>query len=99
MAVMALADLRDAGHLSVLGWSPNSTMEVGAHRLYGRGRSVVVGLFRREERAIRRWYRKKRWWIVGALVAIGAYNNFAPDSAVLQDQIDRLFELIPGSEG
>jgi hypothetical protein len=58
-----------------------------------------VGLFRREQRAIRRWYRKKRWWIILVAVALGAYNNFAPDDALLRDQVARLLDLIPGSGG
>ena len=58
-----------------------------------------MGLFRREQRAIRRWYRKKRWWIVIVVLALGIYDRFVPNDAFLRDEIDRLIGIIPDSAG
>ena len=44
-----------------------------------------------------RWYKKKRWQLLLLVVALAAYRNYAPDGAVLQDQINSLFDLLPGS--
>lgn len=47
-------------------------------------------------RASRRWFKKKRWWLVLFLIGLNAYRNYAPDNAALQDQINSLIDLIPG---
>jgi len=53
-------------------------------KLFGRNRSS------------RRWFKKKRWWLVLFIVGLNAYRNYAPDNAALQDQINSLIDLIPG---
>jgi hypothetical protein len=44
----------------------------------------------------RRWFKKKRWWILLFVVGLNVYQNYAPDNAALQDQINSLIDLIPG---
>jgi len=52
-------------------------------------------LFRRAEREVRRWYRKKRWWILLGALSFGAYNNFAPEDAALREQLNSLLDRLP----
>jgi len=52
-------------------------------------------MFRRGDRKIRRWYRKKRWWIVVIALGLGWYNSNVSGDSSLQDQINSLTELIP----
>lgn len=52
-------------------------------------------LFRRN-RTPRRWFKKKRWWIIFFIVGLNVYRNYAPDNAALQDQLNSLIDLIPG---
>jgi hypothetical protein len=44
----------------------------------------------------RRWYRKKRWWLVLLVMGIALYRNYAPDGAVLLDQLNDLWNALPG---
>lgn len=52
-------------------------------------------MFFRKKNGSRRWYKKKRWLIIMAVAGLGLYRNFAPDGAVLQDQLDTLRDLLP----
>ena len=58
-----------------------------------------MSLFRRKQLVVRRWYRKKRWWIVMVVLALGLYDRFVPNDAFFRDEIDRLIGLIPDSGG
>jgi len=52
-------------------------------------------LFRRNDKKIRRWYRKKRWWIIIILSGITWYNANDSNGGFFQDRIDSIEEIIP----
>lgn len=53
-----------------------------------------MNLFRRNV-IVKRWYRKKRWWLTIIVAGLWAYRNFAPEGAVMVEQLNSLWDLLP----
>lgn len=43
----------------------------------------------------RRWFRKKRWWVVLIIAGVAVYQNYQSGNTTLQEQVNSLLELLP----